>query len=259
MREYRISCRPYGVDVNLRGVGIEIEPLVEDMQPPVKFRRGFRTIEATTLGLIREDADRVRLEIDGETLRPCYNLKEDVEGTLHDIIAKACVDPIFVHAGAVSWQGRALLVPGATMSGKSTLVEALVHAGAGYLSDEYALVDAETGLIKAFPRRLRLRHPRPSHVTLPPPSAVEVDTGIPPALILTIRHAEAGLHLEPISAGAAALAMFNNTIAAEKLGATLLPLFGRMCLASRRYAGTRGEAAEAARHILALFNERRAL
>src|SRR5262245_28191234 len=52
-------------------------------------------------------------------------------------IAENARDRVFVHAGAVGWKGRALLLPGRTFAGKSTLVAALVRAGATYYSDEY--------------------------------------------------------------------------------------------------------------------------
>ena len=58
--------------------------------------------------------------------------------------AIACFAPrrVFVHAGAVAWQGRAIIIPGASLSGKSTLVAELVRAGATYLSDEFAVLDS---------------------------------------------------------------------------------------------------------------------
>jgi len=44
-------------------------------------------------------------------------------------------DCLFVHAGAVGWQGQAILIPGRSMTGKTTLVKALVEAGVAYYSD----------------------------------------------------------------------------------------------------------------------------
>src|SRR4029453_11068539 len=43
---------------------------------------------------------------------------------------------IFVHAGVVEWRGRAIVLPGRSRSGKTTLVTALLRAGARYYSDE---------------------------------------------------------------------------------------------------------------------------
>src|SRR6185312_3555780 len=66
---------------------------------------------------------------------------------------------LFVHAGVVGWRGRAIVLPGRTHAGKSTLVAALVRAGATYYSDEYALVDGD-GRVWPYPRPLSLRRAR---------------------------------------------------------------------------------------------------
>jgi hypothetical protein len=50
---------------------------------------------------------------------------------------------VFVHAGVVGWNGGAIVLPGHSFTGKSTLVEALVRAGATYYSDEYAVFDGQ--------------------------------------------------------------------------------------------------------------------
>jgi len=42
-------------------------------------------------------------------------------------------DCLFVHAGVVDWQGQAILIPGRSMTGKTTLVKSLVEAGADLL------------------------------------------------------------------------------------------------------------------------------
>jgi predicted ATPase len=36
---------------------------------------------------------------------------------------------VFVHAGVVGWKGQAILVPGRSYSGKTTLIAALMKAG----------------------------------------------------------------------------------------------------------------------------------
>lgn len=63
---------------------------------------------------------------------------------------------VFVHSGAVGWKGRAILVPGASYSGKTTLTAELVKLGAGYFSDEYAVIDSE-GFVQPFPKTLSMR------------------------------------------------------------------------------------------------------
>lgn len=64
---------------------------------------------------------------------------------------------VFLHAGVVAVGEEALVLPGRTFSGKTTLVEALLRAGARYVSDEYAVLD-EDALVHPFPKPLSMRN-----------------------------------------------------------------------------------------------------
>jgi hypothetical protein len=81
------------------------------------------------------------------------------DAQLRGHIALHSPDRIFVHAGTVGYRGRAIVIPGESFSGKTTLVAELVKAGATYYSDEYAVLDAE-GFVHPFPKPLSIR-PRP--------------------------------------------------------------------------------------------------
>ena len=48
---------------------------------------------------------------------------------------------VFVHAGVVAIDGGAVLIPGKSFSGKTTLTRALVEQGGVYYSDEFAVID----------------------------------------------------------------------------------------------------------------------
>ena len=78
----------------------------------------------------------------------------DAQLRLH--IATKAPDRIFVHAGVVACDGRAIVIPGQSFSGKTTLVKALIEAGATYYSDEYAVLD-EDGRVHPYARRLSIR------------------------------------------------------------------------------------------------------
>jgi hypothetical protein len=62
----------------------------------------------------------------------------------------------FVHAGVVGWRGHAIVVPGRSRSGKTTLVAELVRAGASYYSDEFAVFDGR-GRVHPFAKPLSVR------------------------------------------------------------------------------------------------------
>lgn len=71
-------------------------------------------------------------------------------------VAEYAVDRVFLHAGVVGWKGKAIVIPGDSFKGKSTLVAELVRNGAAYYSDEYAVFD-ENGLVHPFHRPLAMR------------------------------------------------------------------------------------------------------
>jgi hypothetical protein len=83
-------------------------------------------------------------------------LFETLESSLHFNVAVDARRRIFVHAGVVGWRGQAIVIPGRSMSGKTTLVAELVRAGATYYSDEFAVFDA-CGRVHPYARPLMIR------------------------------------------------------------------------------------------------------
>src|SRR5215217_1450746 len=64
-----------------------------------------------------------------------------LEGQIRGQVAIRAPERTFVHAGAIEHEGRAIIFPGHSFSGKTTLTEAFVRAGATYYSDEFAVLD----------------------------------------------------------------------------------------------------------------------
>lgn len=64
---------------------------------------------------------------------------------------------LFVHAGVVAKAGRAIVLPGLSRAGKSTLVLALLRAGAQLLSDELLAYDPATARLLPFARAVKVR------------------------------------------------------------------------------------------------------
>ena len=65
---------------------------------------------------------------------------------------------LMLHAGALERNGRVLILPAMPGSGKTTLTAALSFRGWRFLSDEFALVDGEQGLIHPLPRAAPLKN-----------------------------------------------------------------------------------------------------
>ena len=161
---------------------------------------------------------------------------------------------LFVHAGVVGWQQQAIVIPGRSFSGKTTLVTALIQAGATYYSDEYAVFDT-TGLVFPYARPLLLRNTAGETVKQRCP--VEQLGGqagtepLPVGLIVTTQYqADAYWRPHQMSAGDAVMALFDNTIVARlrpEFALAILPkvVSGAVCL-----QGERGEAQGVAANLM---------
>lgn len=80
------------------------------------------------------------------------------EWGLNWVIANNVHQYAIVHAATVEKSGRAVILPGAPGSGKSTLCAAMVCQGWRLLSDEMALISLNDGLLWPIPRPISLKN-----------------------------------------------------------------------------------------------------
>ena len=161
---------------------------------------------------------------------------------------------LFVHAGVVAWQGRAIVIPGRSFSGKSRLVEALVRAGATYFSDEYAVFDAH-GLVHPYEVPLSIRKedgqpPEKLHMGTPTRRAGHKPLPVGIIAVATYRPG-ARWRPRPLPPGQAVLSLLSNTVAARRKPAQVLTRLAQIVEGTRVLRGSRGEAAEAVGPLLA--------
>jgi hypothetical protein len=81
------------------------------------------------------------------------SLKYDV--AFHLILSRP--DLLWLHAGAVAYQGKVLILSGASGRGKSTLVANLCAHGWTYLADDIIPVDPDSGKVYPFPQTPMVR------------------------------------------------------------------------------------------------------
>jgi hypothetical protein len=160
---------------------------------------------------------------------------------------------LFVHAGVVGWNGEAILVPGRSMSGKTTLVRALVEAGAIYYSDEFAVLDP-SGRVHPYPIPLSIRERAGSSRKVPIES-LDGRVGrepLPVGVVLVTRYtAGAAWRPRALSQGRALLALMDNTVAARRDPAFAMTVLTRAVSGSRAVESRRGEAGPAVRSLFA--------
>lgn len=181
-----------------------------------------------------------------------------LESELQLCVGEWAPERVFLHAGVVGWRGRALLLPGLSFAGKSTLVQALLHAGAEYLSDEFAVLD-EQGRVHPYPRRLALRRPdgvdRPTAETL---GASVCSRPLPVGLVAHVRyHPEGATTLRPVAPGRAVLDLLGHALAARRDPQRVLQTVQRMAAGAIHVRGLRGEAQTCIEPLFRLLEQAR--
>jgi hypothetical protein len=178
---------------------------------------------------------------------------DQLESHLHTRVSMMARRYLFVHAGVVAWKGRAIVLPGRTMAGKTSLVAALVRAGATYYSDEYAVLDSR-GRVHPYSKPLSIRGPNGQ-----PPRKQQVEEWgerpgtrpLPVGRIVFTEYRE-GARWRPraLSPGEAMLAMFENTVLAQYKPDLALSVLCRTTSQATALRGKRGEAGELASQLL---------
>jgi hypothetical protein len=158
-----------------------------------------------------------------------------------DQIARRSLTHIFIRGGAVAVGGRSIVLAGDSFAGTTTLVAALAAQGAQVLSDRFAVLDGEAR-VHPYPPSLPLRRAcrefRAEPATPPPPIAL--------VAALTYRPASVGIQASGPPDPAALLR-------AHTVEPTPVQLMESVSASVHRVAavaGERGEAYDAARHLL---------
>jgi len=180
-------------------------------------------------------------------------LLEIFESDLSSYIAQAARPWLFVHAGVIGWKERAILIPGRSFSGKSTLVKAFLHAGATYYSDEFAVLD-ERGRVHPFPKPLSIRvgsEERQMRVRVEDLGAKTGVAPLPVGLVLLTQF-ESAVRWRPreLSYGQGVLGLLSNTPAARIRPDGALKILAASVGKATILRGSRGEAAETVQSLL---------
>jgi hypothetical protein len=168
-----------------------------------------------------------------------------LESLLDLVVAVRTPRRVFVQAAVVGWHGQAVVICGPPSSGKTTLLEALIRAGATYYSDQYAVLDAR-GYVHSYPRSLTLRdgadgsRKRCSVATLGGRSGTKP---LPVGLVL-LTHYQPGTRWRPrpLSPGQAVLALLAHTVQARLRPKVALVTLRRVAASATTLRGKRGEA-----------------
>jgi hypothetical protein len=144
---------------------------------------------------------------------------ESLASEFHFSVALFARPYLFVHAGVVAWHGRAIVIPGRSMNGKSTMVAALVKHGATYYSDEYAVVDGR-GRIHPYRKSLALRIQEGAECAYqftPPPRLDGKGKPLTACVVAFLKYViDARWRPRKLTPGEAVLSLLDNTVLAQR-------------------------------------------
>jgi hypothetical protein len=228
---------PYGWRPSRRDVVERLYSVVVGGEDPESGLRRFN--------LLYGDSDRLERSVASDPILDSF------ETNLRMFVAEFARDRTFIHAGVVGWRGRAILIPGRSFSGKTTLVAALVRAGAGYYSDEFAVLD-DRGLVHPFHKVMGLRPGVPGQANpVPDPPAKLGSAPLPVGLVVATEYREAGSwRPRRLSAGKAALELISNAVAARREKDAVMRVATQIATSAPVLKGSRGEADETAEAII---------
>jgi Rps23 Pro-64 3,4-dihydroxylase Tpa1-like proline 4-hydroxylase len=263
MQESAFSC--YGVDVRLAEVaGGGLGRRLRDALPPefvVPSRPGSTAVSyavtADTLPGNAEDAG-YRVTCDGTEVFAAATedsvfqwLRQDIDKS----VSQRSRQMLFVHAGVVGWRGLAIVIPGRTHSGKSTLVVELVRRGAVYYSDEFAVVD-ESGRVHAYRRSPVLRDQARKPQDLRLLREDEPTEPLPIGLIVAGAYQPGTTWRPAIVRGAqAVLPLIDGTVLARQESGKTLRIAAAVASAVVTLRGLRPEATDVAAQLLDLVDD----
>lgn len=259
-----IAFRAYGWKLGIRynqpGVRFELEPFL----PPVCQPLGQGPVEllyslwiappSTRRGIVNYNLLHVQARhVARHTeLQPVLELlRRDLRLTL----SMHSRSKTFIHAGVVGWKGRAILIPGDSSYGKSTLVEQLVARGATYFSDEYAVI-CKDGRVEAYPDYLAHKVPGMGDVLVSPESLLpsrKLLARLPIGMVLQTRFKE-GAEWRPrrMSPARVLLKLFRHAPHGRHNPQDVVGTLKSIKLDQVvGLSGSRGEASEVAERILA--------
>ena len=262
-----LAFRAFGARVGIRVSDASVLDRVESLLPPCWKPAKSRVVDRLYSLRVGGDVPHSRIRryhllyADIRRIGRSMDLEETLELLASDMqlyVAEASPTRVFTHAGVVGWRGRAVVFPGRTFSGKTTLVAALIKAGATYYSDEYAVFDAQ-GRVHPYPRPLSIRDGKGDRFGSYTAEELGGSVGsrpLPLGLVVVSEY-KPGARWRPraLSPGQATLTLLANTVSARLRPKAALSTLRRSLRHVPVLTGSRGEAEDFVQTVLSLLNE----
>jgi hypothetical protein len=251
-----LAVSAYGVHFGVRvGDPAIAEDLPNHLPPGSTYDKSadIRRMYSFSIDTDRSGRQQYAVYLDGALLARYATLQGALfafEADVQLYVAEMAPDCVFVHAGVVGCKGRAILLPGRSLSGKSTLVEELIRAGADYYSDEYAVLDSAGG-VHPYARPLSVRRPGVTKRPVNPADGHAAKKPIPVGLVVVSAFRPGGeWRPQRLSPGRGVLALLANTVSARRIPDIVLARLHQVVSDAPVVASERGEASHAVDSIL---------
>ncbi len=257
-----IAFRAYGLRVGVRVTHARVMPQVLELLPPGWKPAASPIVDYLYSLVIGGPTPNSRIErlslayVDAGRLARSKDLEvvlKHFESDLQLTVAENARGRVFVHAGVVRWKKKAIVIPGMSMTGKTTLVTKLIEAGATYYSDEYAVLD-EQGYVHPFPRPLGLREEgkfETQRVDVESIGGVRGAKPLPVRLVISTKYVP-GARWRPrrLTTGRGVLELLANTVSARSQTKLAIATLPKAIKSAEILKGVRGEADDVIEFIL---------
>lgn len=252
--ELKLHGSAFGVGFTVRADTPELLAEARPHMPPTWTHRSGRSPRRAYS--LEHATDGVLVEADGVLLGRGLSHRgalDVLESDLQLFVAQHSRAFVFVHAGVVGIQGRALVLPGTSGAGKTTLVRALLQAGATYYSDEYALLD-DQGRVHPYPRALSVRMTDGKiRVPVRPGMAPTGKRPLPVGLVVQTEYRKgARWRPRPLSRGEVVLVLLSNTVPARERPREVLATLAIAVARASAFRSPRGSATAVATALVCL-------
>jgi hypothetical protein len=243
-----IAFEAYGVRLAVQASEQVVLDRVREFLPPGSQPCPPDAVECR-FSLTRSEVGTYSISRDGKQLSGTRSLQLDLalellDSQLRIYLGRTAPNAVFVHAGTVSHRGVAMVMPAMSFAGKTTLVAALVRAGAVYYSDEFAVIDRD-GFVSPYAKALSIRGDGWAQTD----HAVESQGGVAGKervplgmIVITTYRPDAEWTPKPVSRGTGAMALLANAVPARERSEEVMKSISRAAEGSVVIESDRGEA-----------------
>jgi hypothetical protein len=264
---HHVTFESFGVGIALSTNDVRILDRLPSLQPaqsqPLEMQLSEHRVSITTKDGLRFEAlyevhgEAAKEEVESEDLWIAGDADLEltlafVEAHVHDCVALNAPDHLFVRGGAVLHRGRAIVLPAEGLTGRTTLVDALVRAGATAYSDAFAVFDRD-GRLHSYTRHVQTPQDVATNGSGRQAHTPHVEPREATAIVFTNYTPGAEWRPEPMERGESMLALLAHAVPAEERPKeTMSALSGVLDGDPVVMRSERGEADEVAPLLLAI-------